>query len=62
VIVDDPWGRELAARDDLDYHGTVWVLQQFHKLGMISSRVLRDCFASLRKRGTRPPWKRSTRS
>lgn len=29
VIVDDPWGRDLAARDDLDYHGTVWVLQRF---------------------------------
>src|ERR1039457_6966530 len=28
VIVDDPWGRELAARDDLDYHGTFWVLKR----------------------------------
>ena len=24
VIVDDPWGRELAKRDDLEFHGTLW--------------------------------------
>src|SRR6267154_1347327 len=27
VIVDDPWGRKLAARHDLDHHGTFWVLR-----------------------------------
>jgi predicted nucleic acid-binding protein len=56
VIVDDPWGRELAARDDLDFHGTVWVLERFHELDLISSTALRNCFASLRRRGTRLPW------
>jgi hypothetical protein len=30
VIVDEPWGRELAARDDPDFHGTLWVLQRFY--------------------------------
>ena len=56
VIVDDPWGRDLAARDDLDFHGTIWVLQRFHELELISSTALRDGFASLRRRGTRLPW------
>src|SRR6266704_3642623 len=28
VIVDVPWGRDLAARDNLDFHGTIWVLQR----------------------------------
>ncbi len=56
VIVDDPWGRELAARYDRDFHGTIWVLQQFHQLDLISGTALRDCFASLRRRGTRLPW------
>jgi predicted nucleic acid-binding protein len=56
VIVDDPWGRALAARDDLDYHGTLWVLQQFYDLGLMSSAVLRTSFAALRARGTRLPW------
>jgi predicted nucleic acid-binding protein len=56
VIVDDPWGRDLAARDDLDYHGTVWVLQRFYELGLMSSSALRICFRVLRDRGTRLPW------
>jgi predicted nucleic acid-binding protein len=56
VIVDDPWGRQLAERDDLEFHGTLWVLQQFQELGLLSSAGLRDCFASLRLRGIRLPW------
>jgi predicted nucleic acid-binding protein len=56
VIVDDPWGRKLAERDDLEFHGTLWVLQQFHELDLLSSKALRDCFVSLRLRGTRLPW------
>lgn len=56
VIVDDPWGRELAERDDLQFHGTLWVLQQFHALNLLSSTALRNCFVSLRLRGTRLPW------
>jgi predicted nucleic acid-binding protein len=56
VIVDDPWGRELAARDDLEFHGTLWVLQRFHELELLTSTSLRTCFASLHLRGTRLPW------
>lgn len=56
VIVDDPLGRELAERDDLEFHGTLWVLRRFHELDLLSSTALRDCFVSLRLRGTRLPW------
>jgi predicted nucleic acid-binding protein len=56
VIVDDPWGRELAERDDLEFHGTLWVLQKFHELNLLSSTALRESFVSLRLRGTRLPW------
>jgi predicted nucleic acid-binding protein len=55
VIVDDPWGRDLATRADLEFHGTVWVLQRFYQLGLLSS-TLGDCFAALRDRGMRLPW------
>jgi predicted nucleic acid-binding protein len=55
VIVDDPWGRDLATRTDLDFHGTVRVLQQFYQLGLLSS-TLGDCFAVLRGKGMRLPW------
>ena len=55
VIVDDPWGRDLATRADLDFHGTVWVLQQFYQLGLLSS-TLGDCFSVLRDQGIRLPW------
>jgi predicted nucleic acid-binding protein len=57
VIVDDPWGRALAAGYDLEFHGTLWVLQRFHELDLLSSAALRDCFVSLRLRGVRLPWK-----
>jgi len=56
VIVDDPWGRKLAARDDLEFHGTVWVLQRFYELGLLTPTALRSSFESLRQRGTRLPW------
>ena len=55
VIVDDPWGRDLAMRADLDFHGTVWVLHRFHELGLLSS-TLGDCFTVLRDHGMRMPW------
>lgn len=42
VIVDDPWGRELASRNDLEHHGTFWVLQRFHDLELLSSSEIRD--------------------
>jgi predicted nucleic acid-binding protein len=39
VIVDDAWGRALAARDDLEFHGTLWVLERFHELELVSPLV-----------------------
>lgn len=56
VIVDDPWGRELAEGDDLEVHGTWWILQRFHELALLSSSTLRDCLVSLQGRGIRLPW------
>ena len=47
VIVDDPWSRELAERDDLEFHGTVWVLQRVHELGLLTSTALHDSFEAL---------------
>jgi predicted nucleic acid-binding protein len=57
VIVDDRWGRDLAARYDLDFHGTLWVLQQLYQLGLLSS-ALGNYFNLLRSRGVRLPWER----
>lgn len=57
VIVDDAWGRDLATRDGLDVHGTVWILQRLHELRVVSSSGLRGNFMSLRARGTWLPWK-----
>jgi predicted nucleic acid-binding protein len=57
VIVDDPWGRKLALGYGLKRHGTVWVLERFFRLGLISAPRLRDSFVRLRDRGIRLPWK-----
>lgn len=56
VIVDDPWGRALAENFDLEFHGTVWVLQRFGELELISSTAFREYFVALRQRGIRLPW------
>jgi predicted nucleic acid-binding protein len=53
IIVDDLWGRKLAARHDLEHHGTIWVLEQFLHLGLMSATALRNCFLSLRRRRIR---------
>lgn len=58
VIVDDPWGRELAERYDLDFHGTLWVIQRFHELGLLSASAVRESFESLRRRAIRLPWEK----
>jgi len=55
VIVDDPWGRKLAARHGLDRHGTIWILERFFRLGLISASHLRDSFVRLLDRGIRLP-------
>ncbi len=58
VIVDDQWGRELAARYDLDHHGTFWVIEELHNLGLLSPSELRAGFEELQKRRIRLPWDR----
>jgi predicted nucleic acid-binding protein len=55
VPVDDRWGRDLARRFDLDFYGTVWILQQLYQLELLSSD-LGTCFKLLRSRGVRLPW------
>lgn len=56
-MIDDRWGRDLAARFDLDCHGTLWVLEQLHNLRLMSSSKVRESVRSMRDRGIRLPWK-----
>ena len=56
VMVDDAWGRKIAEKNDLEVHGTFWLLQQFHGLGLISASDLRECFATLLASERRLPW------
>jgi predicted nucleic acid-binding protein len=50
-------GRKLARRYDLEFHGTLWVLERFHELELLSPRVLLDSFLALKRRGIWLPWK-----
>ena len=58
VIVDDKWGRKLAASFDLEVHGTLWLLQRFQELELITTTDLRRHFLALRGIGLRLPWGR----
>jgi predicted nucleic acid-binding protein len=55
VIVDDPWGRELAKRNRLDYHGTLWVLKRLRELQLLTGPELREGLQRLRRLGIRLP-------
>lgn len=56
VVLDDAWGRGLAHRYGLDFHGTLWVFEQIAGLELISSAEIRSHLGQLRRRGTRLPW------
>ena len=56
VLVDDPGGRELAASYGLKHHGTIWLLERFHDLDLISPSALRSSLILLRLEGARLPW------
>jgi predicted nucleic acid-binding protein len=56
VIVDDLWGRNLAASHALEHHGIIWVLEQFLRLELMSTADFRNCFLSLRRRRIWLPW------
>ena len=56
VVMDDPWGRALAERDALDCHGTLWILERFYRLELITSSELKQDFTVLQNRGIRLPW------
>jgi hypothetical protein len=44
-IMDDPWGRELAVRDDLEFHGTLWVLERLRSLGANRTAALISAYS-----------------
>lgn len=56
VVIDDRWGRELAEGFDLDCHGTLWVLEQFHELQLVPPGTVRESFQKMRDHGIRLPW------
>jgi predicted nucleic acid-binding protein len=55
VVVDDPFGRQLASRFDLEYHGTLWILERLHGLGYLKSSVLRQNLLTLKQNKIRLP-------
>jgi len=57
VIIDDRWGRDLAALHGRECHGILWVLMRLLDLGLASSAVTRDRLVELLRRGIRLPLK-----
>ena len=51
AVVDDPWGRELAERYRLEYHGTIWILERLCGLELLARANLRRHLQQLIKRG-----------
>ena len=55
VIIDDRDGRRLARQQSVDCHGTIWILEQLQKLGLLGPLTLRRCFVELQTREIRFP-------
>lgn len=55
VVVDDPLGRQLAESFGLETHGTLWILEQLHRLEYLNSSVLREHLVTLRLNKIRLP-------
>jgi predicted nucleic acid-binding protein len=55
VLVDEPWGRKLAERHRLRYHGTLWVLERLCQLGLLTTANVREHVQQLLKHGYRLP-------
>jgi predicted nucleic acid-binding protein len=56
VMVDDAWGRQIAEKNELEVHGTFWMIQQFYWLGLLSASATRESFMRLRANDRRLPW------
>jgi len=57
IVIDDRWGRSLAARHGRDSHGTLWILRRLLELGLASSTTTRDRLLALTRCGIRLPRK-----
>ena len=55
VVLDDRWGRNLAERFLLECHGTLWVLERLHGLGLLSAQSVRQSLLTFRNQGIRFP-------
>lgn len=55
VVIDETWGRKLAKRHRLDYHGTIWVHERLCELKLLAPSTVRRNFLKLRELGTRFP-------
>jgi hypothetical protein len=55
VIVDDPFGRRLAERHSLEYHGAIWVPERLQLLGLLTPGMLRHGLERLKYRRIRFP-------
>lgn len=56
VLADDLAARKAAHRAEIECHGTQWIFEQFHGLGLTTSAELRSQFETLKKKGIRLPW------
>ncbi len=55
VVVDEKWGRKLAERHRLDYHGTIWVHERLCELKLLAPATVRLNLMKLRELGIRFP-------
>ncbi len=55
VVIDEIWGRKLAERHRLDYHGTIWVLERLCDLKLLAPSTVRRHLVKLRELGIRIP-------
>lgn len=58
ALIDDRWGRDLARRMDIEVHGSLWVIERLHALGILTPAAVRAAFQQMLNAGHHLPFER----
>lgn len=57
LLTGDGWLRTAAKSEQVEVHGTVWLMEQIRFEQKISASRVREAYAAMRRDGSRLPWK-----
>lgn len=56
LLTGDPKLRQAAEEEEMEVHGTLWLVEQMVNAGLIGPKRARQAYDAMRKAGRRLPW------